>query len=197
MSAYDPTKAFTVPGRFVIGPTQNGLSTGTYPYGGLALGICSRAKLVVEQQTAYAHSEALGRNKVGAYRGAFAAAISAVLVQFDKTLLNLLFAASSTSTGSYQGANVLSLPLPGRSITPGRVTSPTPTGANNAALLFAADDYLNQPSLIAYAPLWILEAKTMLDLTLKDPLETSFVAVLGCDSTNRDFQLDLIGHLSV
>jgi hypothetical protein len=191
MAGYDPTQAISVPGRFVLGPTQGGMSTGTYPYGAATkIGMCSKIKLVLEQEYFFGHSEALGRNKASAYGGRYAAALAAVVEQFDKDVLSLLYASSAVSAGGYQGANVLSLPLPGRNQTPGAILP------NASALLYAADDYLNHPSLIVYAPIFIRpSAKVEHDLDLK-PFETLLLVLCGLDATQRDFAFDLLGNLS-
>jgi hypothetical protein len=187
VSGFDPTLCLTVPGRLVLGPTNLALA---YPFGGTPVGIVSRARLVREQSYALANSEALGRDGVSAYGGRFKASVSAVLVQRDKTILNALYASSSTSAGGYAGANVLSLPLPGRSLPPGFVPA-------SAALLFVADDQDNQPSLLVYAPILVLQAKDELDLVLNKPLEEGFVAYCGLDGTNRDFQWALLSDIAL
>jgi hypothetical protein len=168
------------------------MSTGAYPFGGTALGIMSEGKWVEERQYAYGASEALGRAKATAYGGNYAASLAAVLVQYDTTILNLLYANDQTSAGGYQGANRLSLPLPGRNVAPG------PIAPNGSALLFVADDYLTKPSLIVYAPIFLLpDPKLERDLALNKAFEHALLVIVGLDSTQRDYQCALLGDMSV
>jgi len=196
MAGLDPTQVLKLAGRFVIGPTQAGISSGTYPYGGVPVGFTTRARLVREQSYAFGNSEAYGRDKASTYGGRYSAALVAVLEQFDKTILNLLYASSSTSAGGYQGANVLSLPLPGRNVAPGQVLPPTALGSGNGELLFVADDYEGAPSVLVYAPSFMLAPKLEADLRVDAVLEHLFIAQVGMDASLRDLSCDLLGNLS-
>jgi hypothetical protein len=189
----DPTRVLKLPGRFVIGAD---LSADSYPYGGTPVGFTSRAKLVREQVYAYGNSEAYGRDKASTYGGRYSAIIVAVLEQFDPTVLNLLYASSGVSAGGFVGANVLSLPGPEKNLAPGLVTPPTALGAGNGELLFVADNVLGNPSIIVYAPSFILAPKLEAEMQLNKPLEHLFMAVVGMDATFRDLACDLLGNLA-
>lgn len=197
MAGYDPSQAFVNPGRFVLGPSQPGLSTGSYPFSGTPLGICSRARFHEGSTHAYGASEALSRDKASLYSGKHWASLAFVLVQYDPVVLNQLYASSSVSAGGYQGANVLSLPLPGRNRAPGKVNPATLLGVP-VSLLFAADDLLDRPSLIAYAPGFKKpDPELVRSLALDEPFETAVEVVFLLDSAQRDYQCDLIGNLSI
>jgi hypothetical protein len=186
VSALDPSRCLSVPGRLVLGPANLGIG---YPCGGKPLGVVSRAKLVREGVYVGAHSEARGRDTVSTYGGRFKSSFVAVLTQYDPDVLSNLWAVNTTSPNGYGGAAIYSLPQPGLSLQPG-VVAPT------SSLLFLADDPAN-PSTIIYAPAWILTAKMELDAVLDKPYETAFVVNVGLDATNRDIESDLLQNLSL
>lgn len=189
MSVYDPTRALSVPGRLVINPTNAGLISGIYPFGGVEFGIVTRIKVTRTAVHAFYNSEARGRDGVSGYRGRDRLALTFALVQYDPTVLDTVWAFSTVSPNGYAGANILSLPQPGRNNTPGLIPAGSP-------LLFAADDPIH-PSAIIYAPIYTFDPKLEEDLVLNKPLETAFVVVAGIDGTGRDYSQDLMENLSV
>jgi hypothetical protein len=163
--------------------------SGIFPFGGSELGFVSKSRLTRVQSTTPYNSEARGIDGAAIYRGRERASFSCVLIQYDTTLLNFLWASNTTSPNGFAGANILSLPQPGRNLSPGRVAQGQP-------LLVAADDP-SMPSLLIFAPQYILDAKLDLDRVLNKPYETGFVVACGLDANGYDVREDLMENLSL
>lgn len=165
-------------------------TVGAYPYGSTTpVGIVTRAKLVRTNKTLVSVDEARGVKGASAYRSEEMAAFVFTLIQYDPTVLNMISASNTTSPNGFSGANTLSLPQPGRNVTPGLVPQQSPW-------LFASDDPA-KPSILIFAPQVMWDAKLELDRVLNRPLETSLVGVCGLDSSGRDYREDLMENLSL
>lgn len=191
MAAIDPTRALaSVAGRLVLGPSNAGMASGVYPYGSSTpIGLVSRWREVREQVYAWENSEARARDAVAGYGGRYKASFTFVLVQYDPTVLEKLYAFSNTSPNGYSGASILTLPKAGlTSLAPGLLATQSP-------LLFAADDP-SHPSTLILAPILCLPPKLELDETLDKPFETSVVVVAGIDANGNDIRRDKLENLS-
>lgn len=192
MSVYDPQQAITVPGRLFLNPTAAGMRDASSNYGGTPLGIKSNARLIREQVYAWKHSEAYGRDAVSGYGGRYKASFVFVLVQYDTAALRNVWAYSTTNPNGFADpVNIFTIPKAGQTtLAPGALVATSP-------LLFAADDYLNHPSVLVLSPLWSLGAKLELDYRLNAPLETSIVVVAGMDANGNDVRVDLVQNLTL
>lgn len=153
-------------------------------YGGTFLGYVAGCTVVKETEFAYALSESLAIDRAKTYRGATKAALVFTLVQYDSLGYDKLWASVTTSQGGFAGANTLSLPQPGRTLTPGLV-------APSSSVLFLPDND-QHPAVLIYAPAWCDETRQRLALVLNKPLESLVVLVCGLDASSRDL---LIGRL--
>lgn len=190
MSALNPQRVLTTPGRLVIGPTNAGMLAGTYPWGSSTpVGFVTRCKLVRTNQLAFGNSEARGVDGASVYRGREKAAFAFVLIQYDFTIFNMISSSNTTSPNGFSDANTLSLPQPGRNLAPGLVAQGSP-------LLFGADDPAH-PSLLIFAPQYAWEAKLELDRVLNKPYEASLVGFCGLDANGYDYREDSLANLSI
>ncbi len=196
MSVYDPSRALTIPGRLIVGPTQGGLvtglpldSTGLPTYGGTVVGYTTKARLEREEEGAFLRSEALSIDAAWC-RGFARFALACLLVQYDTTVLNQLWAVTTVSGGGYQGANTLREPSPSGTVTPG-VQTP------GAQVLFAPDD-VTQPGVLLYAPIWTNgQARQDLAYAADTPYEVPVTIVAVGDSSNRVVACDLLENLQL
>lgn len=196
MSAFDPSLALTVPSRLIIGPTQGGLVTGLPldanglpTYGGTPVGYVRNGALEREEEQTFLRSEALSLD-AGWIRGYSRFALAFILVQYDTTALNRLWAYTTSSGGGYQGANTLREPGVSATLKPGVQSTDT-------ALLFVPDD-VTQPAVLVYAPIWTNgPSRQRLERRMDSPLETSVVVVAVTDSQNRVLACDLVENLTV
>ena len=187
MAGYDPRQAVHVPGRLVLGPTQGGL-VGSYPYGGTTVGRVARAALVIDEEEWEVLSEAKGK-RTATGRGITRAAFTFVLVEYDTTVLNLIYAFTTTSGGGFSGANTLRLPDPARNLSPGLKTAGSP-------LLFAADNPAH-PCVLIHAPFYSHPKGKKVEHGLDRPREEAVLGTAGEDSNGYDISVDLIEHLQL
>jgi hypothetical protein len=142
MSVPDVVNAMKVPGRLSIDPTS--LTTGSYPWGGTAIGLHAGIRAVPHKTTYVIRGGEYGMVPVEAIECGEAWTIVARLASADPAALAKLFA--GYAAGSVTGHPVL--------------TGPSGVGAvvstRKAALLFTPFDQDNQPCVLFYAALPLL-----------------------------------------
>lgn len=187
MSAYDPAACLTVPGRLCLGPTQPGLLQ-AYPHGGTAVGFVSRARLVRREEVVLLRSETTGKTAAAVvgytdFRLAFA------LIQYDTTVLDRLYAYTTTSAGGFSGANTLREPSIGATLEPGARSAGVP-------LLFSPDNPAF-PAVLIYAPIFLNGPEKEIDLVLDKPREEGVEVLCVEDASGHVIATDLLGNLSL
>lgn len=152
------------------------------------MGFVRAAKLMVDEESFDIMSEAKAK-RVGWGRGYTRAAFVFILQQRDTTVLNALYAYTTTSAGSFQGANNLLLPSVGRTTQPGPATA-------GSALLFAPDD-ISLPATCIHAPFYSHGGKKYVDNAIDKLREESVVVLAGEDAAGLDVTQALLENLSL
>ncbi len=189
------TNVFHLDGRLCSGPTN--IADGqTFPFGGTNLGEIRAGAFTVNHSAEEIPAEEFGGRRVDYVRTGDAAALTAILREFDAASLALIFPNVSTSSKT------------GKPIIKGRSFATTASGdsiersgdrASDKAqkILFAPNSPEHVPAILLYAALPLPDAAA--SLTLSNTAEAGFPVVFEAvhDANGHLYQIGLLTDLSL
>lgn len=175
MAVPDVRHALRVPGRLSISPSS--LTSGSYPWGGTALGLTRGIVAVPSQANYIIRGEEYGGAPVDGVHAGEALVIVGRLNQWDATALGKLFPGVTTGATTQQ-------PLVTGQATPGSLISD-----RGVVLLFTPDDVDHHPFVLLYNALPLVEDAARLSLNRTEDTEIGFAFHAVLDASSRLYQI--------
>lgn len=188
MSTADLSQVLQTPGRLCIGPTS---LTGSFPYGGTALG--STSKIVITRTSGYydVEAEELGGTVVESVWCGEQYALGCYFRQWDETALGTVYENTTTGTTSKRVTIKHWLDNSGGT-EPGALLS-----ARSVKLLFVPDDPDRNRAVIFYRALPRTADVVEYFQNVRNRIETPAVFLAIPDASSRVMRMDFLRDLSV
>jgi hypothetical protein len=176
MAAHDPTKVLQVPTRLVVGPTQGGLTAGSYPYGSTVLGGFTRGAFLDHQQASGPILDRAIGSVISAWWGSELWWIGFDLEQYDPDIYGLLL--RSDGSGGFRGGPTIGIKAP------------------SSAILLAAYD-AQYPCVLAPAPIPATKQQRFDFQARNRRLAPRFLFLCAQNSSGHEVQINTIPNLTV
>ena len=171
-----------IPGRLVAAPTD---LTIAFPFGGTALGMASDIIFRPNAQRAEIRAEEHGGSIVDHVKNGESPQLGMFIRGFDPDMIQQVFEGSSLSTKTKEAK--VAYPA---DAAPGTLAS-----ATGIKLLYAADNFEDQPSLLLYNSYALLEEVSEIRFSRKTEFGVPVLFYGIRDATNRVYQLRLMEDL--